>query len=317
MNTNRWSARPLTEGSLLAALTVVLAMLSQVLPLVGLFVPVPIVYITLRHGLRTSFLATVVAGLALAFTLGPSTALLVTATFGSVGLSIGLGARRGWPVGWTLTLATLAGMGVTVLGFLLTAYVGMGVNLAVALGRAQTQAVNTMHLALQQSPGLTAATRAQMEQVIDQAAAAFSRFWWIGLVLASVPTAVLQYAVINWTLRRMRVHIAPIAPFQGWRLPGETVLPLSLSLVAIYLGERFGHPTLGVLGEGVALLFLYAYAITGLSLGYDLLRRLSISKVSAVLLLAALFLGLGMVFPLAGFLDSLMDLRHSFGPQEG
>lgn len=314
---NRWGARPVTEGALLAAVTVVLALIGQALPLVGLFVPVPIVYVALRHGARTSLLATVVAGLALALTLGPGTALMVTATFGSVGVIVGLGARRHWPVALTLALATVAGLVVTVAQLVVTAYILMGLNLTQFTAQMVQQTMAIMRDLLKQYPTLLSAQLGpNPEAMLQQLQAMLPFFFWVTVVAGSVPTAVFQYAVIRWTLKRMRVELEPLPPFANWRIPGDAVLPFAVALGIGLLGERLGLPAVTYTGFGGALVLFYAYGMDGLALVYAVLRHFGFAKASAVLFLLLVFFGFSPILPIIGLLDSLMDFRLMLLPRE-
>ena len=84
---------PLTEGGLLAALTVVIALAAVYLPLVGPFIallwPPPLAVLVLRHGFRQGFLAMLVAGAALSMLMDPVIALRLVLGFGPLGLVLG------------------------------------------------------------------------------------------------------------------------------------------------------------------------------------------------------------------------------------
>ena len=116
---------PLTEGGLLAALTVVIAIASVYLPIVGPFIallwPLPLAVLVLRHGMRQGIMAMLVAGAALAMLIEPVIALRLVAAFGPLGLMLGFGYRKGLSGVKLFPLAFLAAMlgELAVLGLIL------------------------------------------------------------------------------------------------------------------------------------------------------------------------------------------------------
>ncbi|MCL5677066.1 MAG: YybS family protein [Firmicutes bacterium] len=301
---NHTSARPLVEGALLAAVTAVLALIGYAVPLVPLFLPVPIVLIGMRHGLRLSLLTVIVVGLVLAVTLGPSTALLETIAFGSAGLAIGFGVHRQWPVTWTLVLTAAASAVATFLALALTFYL-MGINQVSEMARAMAQAVSMTKALLARYPQFaTPQAQTQMAQ-LELAPDLIRRIWWAVLMAAGAFSAVLQYAVVRWTLRYMRIDLPPVPSFATWRAPSEGVWILALGLVA----QLFGPPQLRSLGEGLYAIMMYLYLTDGTALTYALLRRYHLSRGAGGILAVLLGLSLGPVVVIAGLVDSLLDFR--------
>jgi uncharacterized protein YybS (DUF2232 family) len=101
--TQRHPTRGLTEGAILAALTVIVAAAGLVAPFVGvLLAPLPIMLLVIRWGLRTAVLAAVVASAVLFEFVGPLNALSAAALFVPLGLALGWGVWRG--VGAELTI---------------------------------------------------------------------------------------------------------------------------------------------------------------------------------------------------------------------
>src|SRR5690606_11703619 len=85
--------RGLVEGALLAALTVVLSLITAYVPFVQLFsavmVPAPTVVLAVRHGPRLALLSTVAAGLILFTILGPVGAVLGWLHVAGIGVPLG------------------------------------------------------------------------------------------------------------------------------------------------------------------------------------------------------------------------------------
>ncbi|HHV19081.1 MAG TPA: DUF2232 domain-containing protein, partial [Thermoanaerobacterales bacterium] len=84
MRTN--NTKSLVEGALLAAINIILSIMAIYMPILGTFAtliwPVPIVILGIRHGIKTSILSTVVAGIFVAILSGPFQAITIVVSFG-------------------------------------------------------------------------------------------------------------------------------------------------------------------------------------------------------------------------------------------
>ena len=85
--------RSMVEGGILAAMSIVFALMSVYVPVLGMFVnlvwPVPIVLLGVRHGFRWSFLCLAVSGVVMAILISPLQALSVVLGFGLIALTLG------------------------------------------------------------------------------------------------------------------------------------------------------------------------------------------------------------------------------------
>ena len=99
---NYTSTRSVVESGILTALMIVFAMIGLSVPMLGFFgsilVPMTIAVVGVRHGFRWSILSVVSAVIAIAFLLGPLTALIEGGVFGVIGILIGYGLRKQWSV---------------------------------------------------------------------------------------------------------------------------------------------------------------------------------------------------------------------------
>src|SRR5690606_5197179 len=138
-------ARSLTEGALLAAVTVVLALATAYVPIAGwiaaILMPTPTAVLVVRHDARTAVLSAVVAGILLFVLLGPIGASLALIQIVGIGLPLGLGVKAAWQP-WK----TVAGMAV---GFFLASAASLAVSLWIG-------GFNPLELALESYRGLGA-----------------------------------------------------------------------------------------------------------------------------------------------------------------
>lgn len=308
---NRVSTRALTEAGLLAAITAVMALLGQVVPVLPLLIPVPIVLIAVRHGFRTALMTTAVVGLLLAYVLGPGAALFQTVSFGSVGLAIGWGATRRWEAGGTLLLTAAALLLTLALSLSISVFIA-GVDIGPRLDEAVAQARTQIHQTLEEQQVLDTPQGQAQLAVAELFLDVFRRTWWAVFMVAIAPAALLYYAVARWSLRRFRYTLPPIPSFRDWHLPAETLLPLALGLGALLTPVD----VLINLGLGVLVIMLYLYAFNGLSLTYGLLVRWGLPQVLAALLTVLAAVSVIPAVVIGGLLDSVFDFRLSLDSRE-
>ena len=124
---NYTSTRSVVESGILTALMIVFAMIGLSVPMLGFFgsilVPMTIAVVGVRHGFRWSILSVVSAVIAIAFLLGPLTALIEGGVFGVIGILIGYGLRKQWSVSRLLIFPAIVLMLAVVVQFWASAWV--------------------------------------------------------------------------------------------------------------------------------------------------------------------------------------------------
>ena len=122
---------PLTESGILAALSVVLGLMAVYLPVVGVIAvmiwALPLVVLTVRHGLRYGVAAAVAATAVLSLFAGPPMAVRLFLAFAPTGLALGWAIRAelsGTRIFFSGLAASIAGK---LLGFALIFFL-MGID---------------------------------------------------------------------------------------------------------------------------------------------------------------------------------------------
>ena len=91
----------MVEAGILAAVAIVMALISMYVPVLGAFVnfvwPLPIVICGCRHGLKWSIMTLLVATVSIAMIISPINAFFLAAIFGLLGLILGECMRRHLP----------------------------------------------------------------------------------------------------------------------------------------------------------------------------------------------------------------------------
>lgn len=309
----RTQVLPLTEGALLAAVAVVLALAGFYLPVIGPLIaflwPVPVALIHIRHGLRISVLTVVAAGLVLTAFVGPIQALLMASSFGLVGLGFGIALQRRASAVWTL----LAGSA----GLLLSFGVSLGISFLVfkvnplEVGEELRQAV-TGATALYRRIGVPEASIQQVEAMFEQAIEAFRYIFPAAMAVAALINGLLNFSVLRAVLRRLGYQVPDLPAFATWRLPQAALIPLLAGLVAVATKPYHGREWLALAGTNVWTFMNLILMVQGISVGYFYLSRWNVSRPAriGILAFAAFQPVVQTVATMVGLVDLFIDLRH-------
>lgn len=316
--------RGLVEGALLAALTVVLSLITAYVPFVQLFsavmVPAPTVVLAVRHGPRLALLSTVAAGLILFTILGPVGAVLGWLHVAGIGVPLGTGIRRGWPAAWTV--------GVTTVAFLLLALAGVGAALLVsginpitasleayrAVGATTYDLYGRLGL-VPDDPGVRDEFVATWNELLDAALTLLP----VGLLFAYTGFSLLTYSLNKAVLARLGRHDVPaLPPFAGWQAPPWTVYAFAAAAGLYLVHGELGIEAAGPVLYNVLTGFMFGFSILGAAAAYAFLRSWRLGRGVATIILVMLFLSrLAVVLAWLGLLDAGLRLRERFLRRDG
>lgn len=312
---------PLTEGGLLAALTVVIALLAVYVPVVGffavLFWPLPLAVLVLRHGLRQGVMALFVSGAALAMLIEPMLSARLTLGYGPLGLVLGYGYRHSFgAVRLFLSGLAAATVGELMAFGLLFAFIGE--NPFTLFFETFTESVEAS-TALYAQAGMGEAeietAKAEMLAGLHMA----ERMAPLILALLALLNTVAAYFLGGRVISRLGHSVPELPPFSRWRLPRFFALLFGFAMVGLYFGSTRELEMLYVVSLNLNMLALFAGLIQGLSLVAALLNRFGVhgflrSVLYLVLLLNGLF---AQILAFAGLFDMLFDYRRRFSQREG
>lgn len=304
----RTRARRLTEGGLLAAVTVVLGWFTSYVPYVGLVLPAPMALLAFRHGAAAAVSAWAVAAVLGGVFLGGLGGFLMMIPAGLMGLTLGMSLHARLPPGRVLLFATLGALAASL----------VSVALALAL-----VGVNPLEQALQLSgEGMRGALdlyrrlgvpAEQLEawQALTEASVQLARVVLPALVTASALLAALvDYWVVRVVLVRLGENVPWFGPFSRWR---STPLAAAMMLTGLLLGFAGGvQPWLGTVSANLMFAAAMAGTVQGLSLLWFWFERAELPRavrwlaVLVVFWLPIAWLGLMM----AGLVDAWFNFRQ-------
>ncbi len=294
--------KTLTEGAVLAALTVLISTLYLYLPLPLLVaIPVPLLVLTYRHGIGSAipvaFVAALLAGLFSHLVQG----VVLVLSMGALGLALGEGLRQGFGPIRTLFWGTLVMTIVSVATFFITLWI-TGINSLETMVKSITESF-TMVTELYQNMGLnTEAMPMSAEQFGQMVRLIFPAT----MVVSSATIACLSYWLGGMVLGKLGSPIARLPKLAAWIFPrwlGFGTLGLMLALLAPV------PPWLNVIITNLYYIGFLLLALEGLALAWHLISKLTVGKVVKVVLLVFLFLLAPWLLVWVGFADNFADYR--------
>lgn len=309
--------KPLTESSLLSALTVILALAAVYLPVIGMVAALvwalPIIVLVVRHGLRWGIMAVLVSGIIMALLIEPLLSLRMVISFAPAGLMLGVAFRRQWSGAKTFGSALL----VSVVAKLLS----LGLLFLVT-------SVNPLNLELEAMQGGFDQTFAVYEQMgMDPAALEKSReelaqgmeflkllLPFVVVIMGLIDTMV-GYLVGSRVLRRLGHSVPELPPFSQWHLPQFFLYLLGFALVGLYWGGTREIKWLYQISMNLNMVAMFAGIIQGLSLMSYVMMRYRVRRVLRLLLYMLVLTGgpLSQILAFTGLFDMIFDYRRRFG----
>ncbi len=338
------SVRGLTEGAILASVTVVLALAAQYLPVAGaaafFLCPLPLVVLVVRHGLRVAVLSAAVAAAIGSMAGGILIGLSIVVAFAPLGLAMGWGVRQGWSGGpvWLLTWGVAVASALASAGL---AMLGVGVDPRQVLQQMiqQTRTGQEVAAGVYARLGVDPAVVRQATDQIQQMMNLLPRLLPLLFVVGGAVSAYLNLVVGRAVLRRIRIEVPALAPASSWRLPSWFLwsLPVGLGLQmaagaasvpvqtpaavlrrlpsddaqAVLVQTVTRYPLVETAGMNLTLLAYLVFSALGLITAWVLLGRYRLPRWYriAVLFLAVATPALSVAVLLLGLADAVFDLR--------
>lgn len=301
------SIKPLVEGAFLGAIVLVLTFFSLYVPLASFFItfiwPIPIIVLGVRHGMRSSILATVVVAILSAILFHPFYFLVVLMGFGLVGIILGGALEEGFSPLKTYLLGT----GASFCSQLLLLWIGMqmmGFNPLEELRFTLDKAMD-LYLRL----GMDSQIIGEMEQMMGEQLNLIVILFPTIFLLSAAVMAGGNYLISLRVLRRLGYQKPTPIPFREWQFPKK----LALVFLLIFLASLFWkHPLL----QNLLFIVFMLFFLQGLSVAYYLMRRYITGKWPILLFLILFFLFsplLVQALMITGIVDIWFDLRGLSG----
>lgn len=225
----------MVEAGILAAIAIVMALISMYIPVVGAFVnfvwPLPIIACGVRHGFKWSFLSLIVAGIIIAIIISPIQAFFLVAIFGLLGLILGECMRRHMAPMKLMLYGSVGAVLALIINIVLS-FLVLGINPVEMMFTSFNQSLTEL-AAYYREHGMS---EAEIKAAIDGYAEMLRmmRIIMPGAFLMSAPVlAFLNYWVAKKILNKLGERFEDFPPFTQLQIPGWILWPYGLSLFGV------------------------------------------------------------------------------------
>ena len=307
---------PTIESGLLAAITVLLGLVTVYVPLIGMFTEffcaLPLAVLTARQGAGKGFSALAVTFLLLSMLISPILSLRLTMSCGICGVALGWCVQKNFNA-VRIFFATLIVASMAQVVSIVLLFVVMDVNFIEAqvdLVRESFAESFKMYESMGVDPARIAEAKGQVEPALQT-------------LMLLMPTLIMLSALINtlavwftsrWIFPKLQLKLPTFPPFAEWKFPALFLYLAAFGGVGIYWGFTRGWTGLYELALNVTLVAMFVGLIQGLALMSFLFDRYNVSKFLRRVLYVLLILNMFFLqlVAITGLIDTLFDYRKKF-----
>ncbi|HMM22624.1 MAG TPA: YybS family protein [Selenomonadales bacterium] len=307
------SVKPMVEAGIMASVSILFALISAYVPLLGVLVnliwPVPIVLLGVRHGLKWSVMATAVAGVLIAILVQPLHAITMVLGLGLIGIVLGYAFRRKMSPAATILWGSVASL-VSKAAILGLGMVTLGVNPLAAMPEAMEKAVSQA-LDIYRGLGAPEQVLEQMQTQLQPMVKLLPVVIPASLLLAAVVDTFLNFLIAKTVLRKLGQPVAGFAPFKDWVLPRWILYFYALAILMIYHGSKEQMELLYKAGMNLQILSTALLLLQGLSVFYFLADKYNLSRIQRGIILMMTFVipVVSSIAVFAGAFELVLDYR--------
>jgi uncharacterized protein YybS (DUF2232 family) len=307
----RYNTRALVESALLAVIGMVLVLLGQYVPFLGiaaLFLwPLPSALVVLRHGMRWGVMASIITALCLSLFMNWITALSLWVLFGLTGLTFGYAVLKQFSPA-KIIVVTSAAFLMGILSEFLLAYLLTG---------SPMRYLDEMLRAMQASAGLTEKALGpspftDMFKDFDLLKDQILKVLPFTLVFSAMLQSYINFEVLRRVLDRFGHHLDPLPPFSRRIFPEYIAHGAIISYTAAVLGIRYKLPVVEQVGQNIFAGVSFLLLIETASVVSYYISRQGLPKVFSVLTVFYIVANpvLNVLAVFFGMIDILFDFRR-------
>ena len=306
----------MTESGLLAAVTVIMALIGVYVPLLGvaavLLWPLPMIVLIVRHGLRWGIMAAVVAALLTAILVEPMIAIRLLVAFAPGGIALGLGYRKKW----SGTNVFLAGLIVSMISKVLA----LGIAFWVTGIHPFAMQFDMMDQSFEKSVEMYQSMNMTPEQ-IEIARENFKgnmsmvrQLLPLVVILMGVLDTAVNFIVGGKILKRLGNEVAMFPVFTKWHLSSFFAYLYGFSIIGMYWGTTRDITLLYQISFNANMLATMAGILQGLVIYECLMEKYHVSKVINMILMVMIFFSgvLLQLLAFVGIFDMVFDYRRRY-----
>ena len=308
------NVKPVVEGGLLVAISVVLGLAATYLPIVGLavefFCAVPFVILTVKQGANKALTALIVSFFLLAMFMGPLLAARLAFTINICGVILGWCITQNFDAvkSFLATFVSSIAAQVTAIAFVLLV---MGINFT------ETE-ISMLKESFEQSFEFyesVGVDQAQLNEMKSQVAPMLELMSFLMptiVVLVSLVNTVACYLTAKWIFQKLRFKfVEPLPPFKEWRFPKVFLYIAAFAILGMYWGATRQWGLVQIISVNATFLAMGVGLIQGLAVFSFAADRYNVSKFlrRLIFLLIILNMMFTQIAAFVGLFDMIFDYR--------
>lgn len=307
------SVKPMVEAGIMSSVSIIFALISAYVPLLGvlvnLFWPVPIILLGVRHGLKWSIMSTIVAGVLIAVLVQPLHALTTVVGLGLIGIVLGYTFRRKMNPAITIFWGAVASL-ISKVAILGLGMVTLGVNPLASMPEVMEKAI-VQALDIYRGLGAPEQVLEQMRNQLQPMVTIMPIVIPASLLLAAVADTFLNFLIAKAVLKKLGNPVAGFPPFKDWVLPRWILYFYALAILMISYGDKEQIELLYKAGMNLQILSTTMLLLQGLSVFYFLADKYNLSRPQRGIILMMIFVipAFSFVTVFAGAFELVLDYR--------
>lgn len=311
--------KSMTESGLLAAITVITALIGVYVPLLGtiaiLLWPLPILVLEVRHGMKWALMSVLTAGIIMSILIEPMAAIRMVIGFAPPAIALGYGFRNQLPAAKNLMLSLVSAIISMLIAMAMLFYVteinpfDMQVDMLKESFDITLSAYETM--------GMTPEQIAESKQQFDMAFNMIALLMPLVIICSGLITTWINFAIGTRVLRRLGYEVSSLPDFDDWHLPKVILYLFAFSLIGLYWGSTRQIDLLYQVSLNVNIMATFAGFIQGIAIISSVLRQ-RVSRWVFWLIAIFVFLNgfMAQIVAFVGLFDMLFDYRKRFAKKQ-
>lgn len=306
-----YTTRPLIEGAMLTAVTVIMAIMGTALPMFFFLVyilPVPIAINIFRHGLRWGLISIVASSLIAGTVFGVYSALSIVTVTLFVSPALGIGFKHFSPT--KNLIVAMAASVVSVVLALCVAFFLMQIDFLKDMQdilNSATESSIEMYKVMGLADTDIQANAEQLRNIMKLIILSLPA----GIALSAVGSALINFLLTLRLLKRLGAKdLTGLPPFECWRMPIIFLFLYGFSLIGMYWGNTRSIELLYNISFNINYFASMFCRLQGLSLLYCALQHFKLPVLPKILIMFfVIFTPFMEILMYAGLFDMIFDYR--------
>ncbi|MEL7661136.1 MAG: hypothetical protein BI182_06140 [Acetobacterium sp. MES1] len=307
--------RGITEGAMFCALGVILTLVSYYLPffvLLVFFIPVPMVVLGKRQGLKVSILSSIAATILIGLFLGPLNAISFGALMLFVGCSLGFAYNRDYSPVFKVAIG-IVGFAILLIAVVASYEWVMGIGFTSLLLQTLEQSTSEVMTFYQTANIMDAEQLAMAKTAMDKNIEMMKLALPSAFLLLPVVFGMVNVIVSDMILKRIGYPVKTFKPLSQWEMPTSLKYFLMVLILGDFIISMFQVTTIPQIYIVTVMNFVnIIFLIMGLSLILNYLEYKKLTNKGLNVLVVILSLLFSSLVTILGIADTYIGIRRIF-----